>query len=108
MSSLCRATASGFGLSDGMRLSELEALTEEEKDARVVPVSRIFEDLPVVKLPDFFAKLAHSGLEIYLSKIGYAGAVGDRVTLHDRAGFFALGEIREYESGLAIKPIRQL
>ena len=108
MSSLCRATASGFGLSDGMKLSELEALTEEEKDARVIPVSRIFEDLPVVKLPDFFAKLAHSGLEIYLSKIGCTANVGDRVTLHDSVGCFALGEIREYDTGLAIKPIRQL
>lgn len=108
MSSLCRASASGFTLDEGLRLSELEALTEEEKAARVVPVSRIFDDLPAVRLPDFFARLAHSGLEIYLAKLGRTGAPGDRVTLWDRDGFFALGEIREYEGGLAIKPIKQL
>ena len=35
------------------------------------------------------------------------GEVGELIRLSDGRGFFALGEIREYESGLAIKPIRQ-
>jgi hypothetical protein len=29
------------------------------------------------------------------------------VRLADEKGFFALGEVREYEDGKAIKPIRQ-
>ena len=45
--------------------------------------------------------------EIYLKKIGQALPVGERVTLHDELGFFALGEVREFDSGLAIKPIKQ-
>jgi hypothetical protein len=70
-------------------------------------VEYIFRDLNEVKLPDFYARLAHSGLEIYLKKINIDLPIGQRVRLSDKNGFFALGEVREYEAGLAIKPIKQ-
>ncbi|MBP3401486.1 MAG: tRNA pseudouridine(55) synthase TruB [Clostridia bacterium] len=107
MRTLCRASASGFSLSDGVTLSELEAMTDAEREARVLPIEHIFRDLPEVKLPEFFARLAHSGLEIYQKKIGAAYPPGARVRLSDEQGFFAVGEVREYEQGTAIKPIRQ-
>jgi hypothetical protein len=56
---------------------------------------------------DFFARLAHSGLEIYLKKIDLDLAEGTRVRLLDKNGFFAVGEVRAFDDGLAIKPIRQ-
>ena len=107
MKTLCRAEASGFTLDDAYTLSELEAMTEEERAARILPTERIFEKYRAVALPDFFARLARSGLEIYLRKIGESGEVGELVRLRDKEGFFAVGEVREYEAGLAIKPIRQ-
>ena len=107
MKTLCRASASGFTLSDGVTLSELEAMTDTEREARVLPVEHIFRDLPEEKLSEFFARLAHSGLEIYQKKIGTAYPLGARVRLSDEQGFFAVGEVREYEQGTAIKPIRQ-
>jgi hypothetical protein len=60
-----------------------------------------------VKLPPFFAKLAHSGLEIYQKKIGTHLPDGTMVRFYDETGFFALGEVRSYEDGSAIKPIKQ-
>jgi len=107
MKTLCRASASGFTLSDGVTLSELEAMTDAEREERVLPVEHIFRDLPEEKLSEFFARLAHSGLEIYQKKIGTAYPLGARVRLSDEQGFFAVGEVREYEQGTAIKPIRQ-
>ena len=71
------------------------------------PVEYIFRDLDEVRLSPFFSRLAHSGLEIYLKKINLDLPEGTRVRLSDENGFFALGEVREYENGLAIKPIRQ-
>ena len=67
----------------------------------------IFKKYEAVTLSPFFSRLAHSGLEIYLSKISLDLPLGALVRLYDTDGFFALGEVREYESGLAIKPIRQ-
>ena len=107
MKTLCRASASGFTLADAHTLSELENMTEEERESCIFPVEYIFRQYGEVKLPAFFAKLAHSGLEIYLKKINLDLPLGARVRLYDENGFFALGEVREYEDGKAIKPIRQ-
>ena len=108
MKTLERATASGFTLDDAHTLSELEEMSPRQRENVIFPVEYIFRNLPEVTLPDFFARLAHSGLEIDLKKINYDGALGDKVRLRDKNGFFAVGEIREYEGGaLAIKPIRQ-
>jgi tRNA pseudouridine55 synthase len=107
MKTLCRASASGFTLADAHTLGELEAMSESEREESVFPVEYIFRNLDEVKLSPFFSKLAHSGLEIYLKKIGINLSVGTRVRLSDDNGFFALGEVREYEEGNAIKPIRQ-
>ena len=46
-------------------------------------------------------------MEIYIKKIGVSLPLGERVTLYDEKGFFALGEVREFDAGLAIKPIKQ-
>ena len=107
MKTLCRAEASGFTLEDAHTLSEIEALSPEERWSLVVPVEEIFKKHEAVTLSPFFSRLAHSGLEIYLNKIGKNLTVGTLVRLCDEDGFFALGEVREYENGLAIKPIRQ-
>lgn len=107
MKTLCRASASGFGLADAHTLAELENMTEAERESCIFPVEYIFRALPEVKLPAFFARLAHSGLEIYLKKINLDLPLGARVRLSDEQGFFALGEVREFEQGSAIKPIRQ-
>lgn len=107
MKTLCRASASGFTLADAHTLSELEGMSEQERALAVLPIERVFEKYKVIKLSDFFSRLAHSGLEIYLHKIGERLECGERVRLYDSSGFFAFGEVREYDGGLAIKPIRQ-
>jgi tRNA pseudouridine55 synthase len=107
MKTLCRASASGFTLEDAHTLDEYEKMTDEEREAAIFPVEYIFRELPEVRLPAFYAKLAHSGLEIYLKKIDLDLPLGARVRMSDGDGFFALGEVREFEGGNAIKPIRQ-
>ncbi len=107
MKTLCRASASGFALSEAHTLSELEEMTEKERESAVYPIEYIFRDLREAVLPDFFSRLARSGLEIYIKKIVFSANAGERIRLSDKDGFFALGEVREYENGLAIKPIKQ-
>lgn len=107
MKTLRRAEAAGFTLADAIGLDELERMSEEERTARLLPTEVIFKKHRAVTLSDFFSRLAHSGLEIYLKKISDGGTLGERVRMCDKNGFFALGEIREFEDGLAIKPIKQ-
>ena len=107
MSALCRLEASHFTLADAHTIEEIEEMTQSEREALLVPVEKIFEGLEVVALPAFFERLARAGQEIYLRKIGKSYPAGTRVRLYAEDGFFALGEVKEFEDGLAIKPIRQ-
>lgn len=107
MKTLKRLTASGYSIDEAKTLTELEEMTKEEREAFIYPVEDVFKKYDEVRLPDFFARLAHSGLEIYLHKIKKDYKVGTVLRICDSDGFFAVGEVREYEDGLAIKPIRQ-
>ena len=107
MSALCRMSAAGFSLDTAHTLSELENMNDEEREAFVLPIEVIFKNERSLTLPPFFAKLARCGLEIYLKKISFNAELGERIKLYDERGFFALGEVREFDTGLAIKPIKQ-
>ena len=96
----------GFYRKDGETV--LEALDRDARTAALRPVEAAFADLPALTLAPFFAKLAHDGCEIYQKKVGAAYPVGTRLRLCDENGCFALGEVRDYEAGIAIKPIKQL
>ena len=107
MESLERSRASVFTLEDAHTLSEIESLEESERDKLIVPIERIFEKYQTLVLSPFFARLARCGVEIYLKKLGMDIDTGTVVTLYDEHGFFALGEVRDFEAGAAIKPIKQ-
>ena len=107
MKTLRRAESAGFTLSDSVTLDRLENMSGEERIGCVIPIEKVFERLRRVKLSDFFARLARSGAEIYLKKIGIDIPLGERVSLYDGSGFFALGEVRDFDGALAIKPIKQ-
>ena len=107
MKTLCRSKASVFTLGEAITLGELEAMTDAQRERAVIPIERVFAKYREVRLPEFFERLARSGLEIYTAKIGFSAEIGERVRLLGKDGFFALGEVREYEAGSAIKPIKQ-
>lgn len=107
MSALCRTEASHFTLDEAHTVEELEGMSDAEREALLIPVERIFEKYEAINLPPFFERLARAGQEIYLKKISKSLEVGTLVRLCGADGFFALGEVKEFEEGPAIKPIRQ-
>ena len=107
MSALHRVRAGGFDIENSHTLEELEALDTDARYNLLAPTESLFADLESVKLPVFYEKLCRSGCEIYQNKIGTKLEVGTRVRLYGANGeFFALGEVREYENGTAIKAIK--
>lgn len=107
MSALHRVRAGGFDIENSHTLEELGALEMSERYELLAPTESLFCDLPSVKLPAFYEKLCRSGCEIYQNKIKSNFDVGKRVRLQTAGGeFFALGEVREYENGTAIKSIK--
>ncbi len=106
MSSLARLASGDFIIDDCVTIDEIEAMSEDERYALVRPTESLFSDLPKIKLPPFFEKLSRDGNEIYQKKIGTPFTVGERVALYGKDGFYALGEIREYPEGSAVKVIK--
>ncbi len=108
MASLERSSACGFDIDEAHKIEEIEELSIEERLALLRPVEEIFNELDAVRLPAFYEKLFRSGCEIYLKKAKLPEyPVGTRLRVLDsKGGFFALGEVREYENGLAVKSIK--
>ena len=107
MSALHRVRAGGFDIENSHTLEELEAMGIEERYSLLAPTESLFCELEAVKLPAFYEKLCRSGCEIYQNKIKTNLEVGARARLYSASGeFFALGEVREYENGTAIKAIK--
>ena len=107
MASLRRTKSGQYPLSLCHTLEELEKLTTEERTALLLPTESLFDSLPIVKLSDFYGKLASSGCPIYLKKIAVDLPLGARVRLYRNDAFFALGEVGEHEEGIAVKAIKQ-
>lgn len=106
MASLHRIKSGGFDVSDALTLDECDKMTYEELCGKLTETESLFLPYPVLQLNGFFLKLCKSGCEIYQKKINTSYETGQRVRLYDEEGFFALGEVREYEEGTAVKSIK--
>ena len=107
MTSLIRTKTGGFTLDEAYTLEELEALAPELRSNLLLPTEKLFEHLSAIKLSDFYAKLSRNGCEIYQRKISSDFPVGTMLRVCDKNGFYALGEIREYPEGTAIKLLKR-
>lgn len=106
MSALRRTKSGNFTLDNSHTIEQIEKMSVEEREGLIVACEELFSDLESVKLSDFYARLCRSGCEIYQAKISTHFPVGTRVRICDKDGFFALGEVRNYENGTAIKAIK--
>ena len=107
MASLCRTLAGGFTIEEAHTLESLEALTPDERISLLMPTESLFYDLEAIKLPEFYERLSRNGCEIYLKKINASLALEQKVRLCSQSGnFYALGEVRDFDGGLAIKAIK--
>lgn len=103
MSSLVRTLSGGFTLEDCVTLEQLQSAPDPY--SLLVPVEKLFSDLPAVTLPDFYKRLAVNGQPIYSSRSGIpAGEPGSLVRLYGSDGcFFALARAVDTEEGGALK-----
>lgn len=96
MSALERTKSGAFLLENAVTLEALEQMSLEERENALVKTERVFEEYPVYRLPDFFARLVGNGLAVNCSKLGLGEAeLGTRCRLYRNSAFFALGEIVE-------------
>ncbi len=107
MTSLVRTKTGAFSLDDAYTLEALEAMTSEERASVLLPTETLFSHLPKITLSDFFAGLSRNGCEIYEKKVGANDPAETLLRVYDKNGFYAIGEIREYPDGLALKLLKR-
>lgn len=107
MATLERLEACGISLEECHTVGEIEEMSEDERQALLLPTERLFDDLESVRLPAFFEKLFRDGCPIYQKKIKTSYPIGSRVKICSENGkFFAIGEVVEREEGSAIKSLK--
>lgn len=106
MARLTRTESGPFTLAESVTIEQLEAMTEAERVGHVIPLEKFFLDCPAVDLSAFYARLARNGCEIYQKKIRTDLPVGTVVRMIHDGVFFALGEVRDYPDGSAVKAIK--
>ena len=107
MASLRREMVADYNLSDAVTIEQLQQLTTDEAEQKLLPVESLFETLPKVCLPEFFERLCRSGCEIYQKKIHTSLPLGARVRLcNESEHFFAWGQVDDYPDGSAIRSIK--
>lgn len=108
MSALFRTQTGGFDISQSHTLEELGEMSQEKRDALLIPTEKLFEELPKITLPAFYERLAKNGAEIYQKKIGTHFPVGTLVRVCGKDGFFGIGKAENYPEGSAVKIIKFL
>ncbi|MBQ7383501.1 MAG: tRNA pseudouridine(55) synthase TruB [Clostridia bacterium] len=106
MAALERVEAGGFSIDNSVSIAQLEQMSIEERFGLLIPTEALFESLPAFELSAFYERLCRNGCEIYQKKIGASLPTGQRVRLYGSGVFFALGEVRDYPDGSAIKAIK--
>ena len=106
MTELKRTKSGSFEIESSFEISQLEAMDFEKRCSLLTPVEELFSEAEAVTLPDFYARLCKSGCEIYQKKIKTDFPTDTFVRIYDKDGFFALGQVKEYPDGSAIKAIK--
>jgi len=106
MSALTRTESGPFPLEKAVTIAQLEEMTADERAALLLPLEEYFLDLPALVLPEFYARLARDGCEIYQSRIRSALPDGTLVRLYRGEQFFALGRVGDYPAGSAVKAVK--
>ena len=104
MTSLTRTRNGRFTLKESHTIEDIENMAESDRPKLLMSVEELFDDLPSVHLSDFYARLAHSGTEVYQRKIETDFTDGTYVKLYDINGFFALAKVTEFDQGSALRP----
>ena len=86
MSALERTMAAGFELSECFTISEIEEMMKTGTfEEHLMPIERLYKDLPRLVINDFDKRLYRSGVPLELGKRGWGGIPGN-IAVFDEGG----------------------
>ncbi len=107
MSALEREKSGIFTLDRSLKIEDLEKMSQEEREAELLPTEEIFATYPVFHLPSFFDRLIANGCRVNVKKLGLEKEqIGKLFRLYQDGKFFALGEIRAFGEEICLCKIK--
>ena len=106
MATLRRTASGGFSLDEAVTVEALEAMSPDERRARLIPLESLFAALPALRLGEFHERLIRGGCAVAARKLGVRQPIGTHLRLSGKDGFFGLGEVVEAEGEPAVKMIK--
>ena len=86
MTALERTMAAGFDISECYTISEIEEMMQNGTfEEHLIPIERLYENLPKLILSDFDKRLYRSGVPLDLQKRGWGGISGN-IAVFDESG----------------------
>lgn len=104
MSSLIRTKTGSFTLDQSVTVEELDNMTPEEREARLIPVEELFASLPELNVPDFYAKLVRGGTNLFQKKLKSHIEDGQLCRIRNKGEFIALGRGAVVDGEAVIRP----
>ncbi len=104
MSALERTMAAGFSISECYTISDIEKMMQEGTfEEHLIPVERLFEDLPRLVLDDFDKRLYRSGVPLELRKRGWGGITGSIAVFDESGMILGISYVDEEANELKLK-----
>lgn len=111
LDSLERRKCGKYSAEEAIKLEDIEALYEKGNitaiEALMTSPKELFTGLPAVRLPEFYTRLSLNGAEIYLKKARIPEKIFENGNmcrlLNDKNEFYAVGELKDFPDGKAIK-----
>lgn len=100
LAALRRTAIAHFNLRDGYTLQQLEAMTDVERDACLLPLESLMPEMPVLRLDEVQARRLAQGQRLALD----TGLPDGRIRLHGPQGFIGTGALQ----GRRVAPERLL
>ena len=104
MSALERTMAAGFDISECYTIGEIEEMMKDGTfEEHLMPIERLFDDLPRLVLSDFDKRLYRSGVPLDLQKRGWGGIAGDIAVFDESGMLLGISWMNEEENELKLK-----
>ena len=100
MTSLVRTSSGGFTLADCHTFEELQQARDEDRlEELILPIDRVFESLPKLRLGEAQTRMYKNGVKLDLSKLRDLKSTDDLYTIYGSGGAFIGTAFADRESG---------
>lgn len=101
MTSLVRTSSGGFTLEDCFTMEEIQQAADENRlEELILPIERVFETLPKLRLNEVQTRMYKNGVKLDISRVHHIKAEADTYSVYGYDGVFIGTAFADHENGI--------